>query len=89
MTRSRLTGWLAGALLISTLTLGCSLYRNDHCFVPDEKYSQARDLYIRTGSLELVERTLVDLQWQSCMVRETVYRLQKEFEVLPEETPAR
>lgn len=47
-----------------------------------------REMYLRTGSLDLVERQLDDLQWQRCKINETIYRLGKEFEVLPEVVPA-
>ena len=76
------------ALLALALPGGCALYRNDRCWVPDDQYAYARELFIATGSLELVERQLADLEWRRCRRNEVVYRLQKEFEVLPEELPA-
>lgn len=88
MNRLKIAGWIAGGTLVLSLTLGCSLYRNDHCYVPDEQYAQARTMFIQTGSLDLVQRQLEDLQWRHCKVNETMYRLQKEFEVLPEEVSA-
>jgi hypothetical protein len=73
---------LAGAMALGS---GCALYRNDRCWAPPEQYALARDLFIQTGSLDLVQRSLVDLEWETCKINEAVYRLQKEFEVLPED----
>lgn len=81
-------GCLAATLLAGGMAGGCALYRNDHCYVTPDKYTLARNLFIETGSLDLVERRLHDLQWQRCEVNEAIYRLRKEFEVLPEESPA-
>jgi hypothetical protein len=85
--KSRMTGWLAGGLLVAVLTLGCSLYRDDRCYVSNEQYSQARTMFIKSGSLDLVERELKDMQWRRSKINEILYRLRKEFEVLPEEIP--
>lgn len=84
----KIIGWIACMALVIVMTLGCSLYRNDRCFIPDEQYTAARELFIQSGSLDLVERQLTDMQWRRCRINETIYRLQKEFEVLPEEVPA-
>ncbi|MCE5231584.1 hypothetical protein LLG95_18555 [bacterium] len=79
---------LAAAALAAGITLfGCSLYRNDHCWVSDEQYAVAREIFVQTGSLDLVKQRLVALQWQRCAQNEAIYRLQKEFEVLPEVVP--
>jgi hypothetical protein len=77
-------------LLLLTLCLAaglpaCSLYRADKCFVPPEQYEDARALYIETGSLEIVQRRMEEKQWRICIRNEVTYRLQKEFQVLPEE----
>ena len=74
--------------LILTLGTSCALYREDRCWIPPEQYALARDLFIQTGSLDLVQRNLEDMQWERCKINEAVYRLQKEFEVLPEGEPA-
>ena len=80
--------WLAaGALAIMTGPSACSLYRNDRCYVPEDQYELARDVYVETGSLDLVEQRLIDSQWKRCKINEVVYRLNKEFSVLPEELP--
>jgi hypothetical protein len=79
------TGLLLAGLLL--LPAACSLYRNDRCWVPPEQYSLARDVFIQTGSLDLVRQRLEDLQWERAKINEALYRLQKEFEVLPEEKP--
>jgi hypothetical protein len=66
---------------------GCSLYRNDRCWVPEEQYLIARELFVQTGSLDLVRQRLEEYEWRRCRINETIYRLGKEFEVLPEELP--
>jgi hypothetical protein len=81
-------GWIACAALVIVMTLGCSLYRNDRCYIPDDQYAKAREMFIQSGSLDLVERQLTDMEWRRCRINEAIYRLQKEFEVLPEEVPA-
>jgi hypothetical protein len=78
-------------ILLASLAMGpasCALYRNDRCWVEDEQYKLARDLYVETGSLELVRLRLEESQWKRCKINEVVYRLQQEFRVLPEELPA-
>lgn len=74
---------LAGAASFS----GCALYREDRCWVPEDQYLDARQLYITTGSLDLVIQQLEEMQWRRCKINEIRYRLEKEFEVLPEERP--
>lgn len=70
---------------------GCAalidLYREDRCWVPDDMYATAREYFIQTGSLDLVRRRMEDMEWKRCQRNEVVYRLQKEFEVLPEALP--
>lgn len=79
---------LACAATVIGLTASCSLYRNDRAYVPNEQYLYARDLFIETGSLDIVEQRLKALEWSTGKVNEAIYRLQKEFAVLPEELPA-
>lgn len=86
MKLNRILCALAFAGLMLSLD-GCALYRDDRCYLPADEYYIARDLFIQTGSLELVRLTLRDYQWQTCKLNEALYRLQKEFEVLPEELP--
>lgn len=69
------------ALACSLAPTGCALYRRDRCYLEDEKYSIARGLFIESGSLDLTQRRLETLQWQTCEVNEALYRIEKEFEV--------
>lgn len=80
-------GGVAALLLLACGLSGCALYREDKCWTPPEQYQIARELFIQTGSLDLVRERLKDLQWRNCRINESIYRLQKEFEVLPEELP--
>lgn len=76
---------IAALLLLSFLLLApvsCALYRNDRCYVEDEQYQIAYNLFLESGSLDLVERQLEAYEWRRCKVNETLYRLQKEFEVV-------
>lgn len=79
---------MAGGLVLVFLMVGCALYRNDRAWLSDDQYALVRGLYIQSGSLDLVQRELVDMEWRRGSINEAVYRLQKEFEVLPEELPA-
>ncbi len=76
----------AGAVLLG---FGCAsirdYYANDHSWISDRQYAVARELFIQTGSLDLVEKRLVEFEWQRPERNEALYRLRKEFEVLPEE----
>ena len=84
---SRLWLFVAMMCLCAMLFAGCALYRNDRAWVPKEQYQYAREMFIQTGSLDLVEQRLTDLKWRRAKINEIVYRLGKEFEVLPEELP--
>ena len=64
--------------------VSCSLYRNDRCYVDDVHYEVAYNLFLESGSLDLVERQLVEYQWKRCLINESVYRLKKEFEIAAE-----
>lgn len=79
---------LVCAATILGAAASCSLYRNDRAYVPNEQYLYARDLYVETGSLDLVQQRLNALEWAPGKINETIYRLQKEFAALPEELPA-
>jgi hypothetical protein len=73
----------AGALLVFVGSAwSCALYRNDRCYVSDAEYGIAYDLFLDTGSLDLVERQLTDADWRRCKVNEVVYRLKKQFEII-------
>ena len=76
------------AAVTATGPTGCALYRNDKCWVPPEQYDEARAMYLQMGSLDLVEQRMIEQQWRLCRRNEVLYRLNKEFEVLPEELPA-
>lgn len=71
---------LASALFLAPAA--CSLYRNDRCFVEDDMFEIAENLFIESGSLDLVERQLVELEWRRCEINETLYRISKQFEVV-------
>lgn len=64
---------------------GCALYRGDRCIVPDAEYEIARNVFVRTNSIDLVERSLVEFHWERCRIREALYRIRKEFQVPGEE----
>lgn len=96
MTRmmGRILMLLACAATLTGVT-GCAVgravrdyYANDRCWVEPERYAMARDMFIETGSLDLVRHYLEDLQWRRCEINETVYRLQKEFEVVSDQPRA-
>ena len=80
-------GAMVGVVL--ALTIACSIYRNDRCWVPPTQYNLAREVFVETGSLDLVERRLVESKWRRCRINETLYRLEKEFEVHAEGAPSR
>ena len=88
MNGSRRFHWIAAGLLVAALVAGCSLYRNDRAWLSDTQYDKVRKMYIQTGSLDLVQRQLQDWQWRRSEINEAVYRLGKEFQVLPEELPS-
>lgn len=60
----------------------CSLYRNDRCYIEDENFALAENLFLESGSIDLVERQLKGLEWRRCEINETLYRLSKQFEVV-------
>lgn len=74
------------AFLLLSLALlapaACALYRDDRCYVEDEQYQIAYNLFLESGSIDLVERQLRDYQWRRCKINESLYRLRKEFEVV-------
>lgn len=50
----------------------------DRCFIEDEEFVYADQLYARLGSIALVERHLCEKeQWRTCEINEAVYRLRK------------
>jgi hypothetical protein len=72
--------WAAGLMALA-LAGSCALYQKDRCYLEDEEYALARELFIESGSLELTQLRLEDFDWRRCAVNEAVYRLMKEFEV--------
>ena len=70
------------AVHVFMLPAACSLYRNDRCFVEDDMFELAENLFIESGSLDLVERQLTGLEWRRCEINETLYRISKQFEVV-------
>ena len=87
MTIARLgkTGLRAALVVMALLPLlaaaGCSIYRNDRCYVDDTRYGAMRQVFMQTGSVELVRQQMEDLQWARCEKNEVLYRISKEFEV--------
>jgi hypothetical protein len=81
-----------GLALVATAALtfsGCSwfcripkdpmgLASGDRCYIEDEQFVHADQLYSQMGSLDLVARYLREEdQWRKCEVNEAVYRLRK------------
>lgn len=66
--------------LVTSLT-SCALYRNDKCYVEDQDYRLAKELFIESGSLDAVRKQMELMEWSTCEKNEVVYRLSKEFEV--------
>jgi hypothetical protein len=67
------------AALCLVLTVGCSLYRNDRQYVYDSEYYKVRQLYDRTGSIDIVERVLRDREWTRGQINEVRYRLNQDY----------
>jgi hypothetical protein len=66
-------------LAIVLLASGCSWYKNDKCWIDDNRYKKVKELYDKTGSLEIVRQTLSDELWRRCEINEALYRLKKEY----------
>jgi hypothetical protein len=64
-------------VLLFSIALSCSWYRQDRCWVSDARFTAAQQLYDRTGSLDVVVQTLRDEGWGRCEINEAVYRLKK------------
>jgi hypothetical protein len=73
----------AVALLLASVaaTAGCGIYRRDKCYVAEPRYTAMRDIFVESGSIELVRQRMDELQWMRCEKNEVLYRLRKEFEV--------
>ncbi len=72
------------ATLIFLAPAACAIYTKDKCYLEDSKYQIVSKLFLESGSLDLVERQLVDYEWRRCEINEALYRLTKEFEVVPQ-----
>jgi major membrane immunogen (membrane-anchored lipoprotein) len=71
--------WIVLMLALVLLAGGCSLYKNDKCWIDDYSYKKVKELYDKTGSLEMVRQTLKDEFWRRCEINEAIYRLKKEY----------
>lgn len=71
---------LASGIFI--LPAACAMYKHDRCYVEDEQFELAENLFIESGSLDLVERQLEGLEWRRCEINESLYRISKQFEVV-------
>lgn len=77
---------LAG--LTAGLAPGCAGLRTERCYVEDDQYSIAYNMFVESGSLDLVEQQLSDFQWRRCVINEVIYRLTHEFEVISDQDPS-
>lgn len=68
-------------LIVIAMMLSCSAYKNDKCWISEEKYSEAKKYYDKTGSLDLTMQYLKDKQWRRCEINEAKYRLIKEYDL--------
>ena len=78
---------LAGALILAVavgVSSSCAAFRSERCYVEDWQYDIAYNIFVQTGSIQVVRRRLTDLEWRSCSINECMYRLRKEFEVVSE-----
>jgi len=81
-TAIRAASGLVVSLLLLAPLFSCALFREDRCYVDDDQYGLAHDLFVQTGSLDIVEKQLNEFDWRRCKVNEVIYRLRKEFEVV-------
>lgn len=72
---------VALAVLPFLTAAGCSIYRNDRCYVDDLRYDVMRRAFMQSGSIEIVRQEMDRLQWARCEKNEVLYRISKEFEV--------
>ena len=69
---------LALSVALASAASGCSIYRYDRCYVEPERFEQARLLYDKAGSIELVADVLRDAGWRRCEINQIRYRLGRE-----------
>jgi hypothetical protein len=80
--RRLVRGSAAAALIVALVAAsGCGIYRRDKCYVAEPRYAAMRDIFVESGSIELVKRRMEDMQWMRCEKNEVLYRIKKEFEV--------
>lgn len=61
------------------LTIGCG-YKDDRCWVDDYRYQNAKEIYEKTQTLDLVRYYLENQHdWRRCEINEVLYRLKKEY----------
>ncbi|MFH0794324.1 MAG: hypothetical protein V2A74_09870 [bacterium] len=73
--------WFVAILLSLAVfgSTGCSWYISGRCWVDENRYTEAKRLYNRTGSIALTHSMLEDEGWRRCEINEVVYRLKKEY----------
>lgn len=73
--------WTISTILGSVilLAIGCVSGPDDRCFLHDVEYRQARRVFERTQSIDLVRQGLDDADWPQCKANEAIYRIEKEF----------
>lgn len=70
---------LVAVCVLMVMMVACSWRQNDRCWISTMKYEEARELYLKTSSLDLVRQTLEDRYWTPGEINEAEYRLKKEF----------
>ncbi len=68
--------------VIAWAPAACSLYRDERCYVDDSEYEIVYRIFIESGSLDVLERRLMNLEWRRCKINESIYRLEKEFQIV-------
>ena len=66
-------------VIILLAVAGCAWQQRDRCWISKSQYNEAKKLYDKVGSLELVRQTLIDNNWLIGEVNEAIYRLKKEY----------
>jgi len=74
-------GWIFVLLLfLLVVGAGCSVLKEDRCWVDDYQYLQAKKIYETTRNLDLVRRNLEGQHtWRNCEINEVIYRIKKEY----------
>lgn len=66
-------------VIILLVLAGCAWQQRDRCWISKSQYKEAKNLYDKVGSLELVRQTLKDDNWLNGEINEAIYRLKKEY----------